>query len=59
MELNKHGVNACIKAHLLPDEQMRKIGFTDYRKGYWYFNQDFYNEEREIHILKYLGYVLN
>ena len=25
----------------------------------WYFNQDFYNEEREIHILKYLGYVLN
>lgn len=44
MELNKHGVNACIKAHLLPDEQMRKIGFTDYREGYWYFCRDLGNE---------------
>jgi len=40
MELNKYGVNACIKAHLLADEQMRKIGFTDYRKGYWCFYRD-------------------
>ena len=44
MELNKHGVNACIKAHLLPDEQMRKIGFTDYREGYWYLYRDLGNE---------------
>jgi len=44
MELNKYGVNACIKAHLLPDEQMRKIGFTDYLEGYWYFFRDLGNE---------------
>lgn len=44
MELNKHGINACIKAHLLSDEQMREIGFTDYRAGYWYFYRDLGNE---------------
>lgn len=25
----------------------------------WYINQEFYDEEREIHILEYLGYALN
>jgi len=44
MKLNKHGVNACIKAYLLPDEQMRKIGFTDCREGYWYFCRDLGHE---------------
>lgn len=44
MELNKYGVNACIKAHLLPDTEMRKIGFTDYRDGYWYFCRDLGHE---------------
>lgn len=25
----------------------------------WYINQDFYDKEREIHILNYLGYIVN
>lgn len=40
MELNRHGVNTCIKAHLLPDIEMRNAGFTDWREGYWYFYRD-------------------
>lgn len=36
MELTKHGNNANIKINVLPKEEMRKIGFTDYREGYWY-----------------------
>lgn len=40
MELNRHDVNVCIKAHLLPEEQMRNAGFTDWRKDYWYFCRD-------------------
>ena len=36
MELTKHGNNANIKINVLPEEEMRKIGFTDYREGYWY-----------------------
>lgn len=26
-----------MKVNILTDDQMREIGFTDYRKGYWYF----------------------
>ena len=37
VKLNSHGVNKKIKAHILPDEEMRKIGFTDYDKNNWYF----------------------
>lgn len=44
VELNEHGVNKCIKAHLLPDEEMRKIGFTDFRDGYWSFYKDLDDE---------------
>lgn len=44
MELNKYGVNACIKAHSLPDEQMREIGFVNGDKSYWYFYKDLGNE---------------
>lgn len=40
-QLNKHGVNKVIKANLLPDKQMRDIGFTDYREGYWHFMRCF------------------
>lgn len=36
-ELNKNGNNKNIKIHLLPDKEMRELGFTDYQKGYWYF----------------------
>ena len=37
IEVNSRGVNKLIKATILPDEEMRKIGFTDYFKANWYF----------------------
>jgi len=37
VKLNKNGVNANIKAHILNDKEMRKIGFTDYNNNTWYF----------------------
>lgn len=37
IKLNSHGVNAKIQGHILSDEKMKEIGFTEYRKGYLYF----------------------
>ena len=37
VELNSNCVNVKIKAHILSDEEMRKIGFTDYSKDRWFF----------------------
>ena len=37
IELNSNGVNKLIKAKILSDEEMKKIGFTDYSKDRWYF----------------------
>lgn len=37
IELNSHGVNAKIKANILPEKRMRGIGFTDYVNDQWYF----------------------
>lgn len=37
VELNSNGVNKKIKAHILSDDEMREIGFTDYSKDRWYF----------------------
>lgn len=37
IELNSHGVNAKIKAHIFNDTKMREFGFTDYAKDRWYF----------------------
>lgn len=46
MELNSHGVNRSIKAHILSDDEMKRIGFHgSYYEGtddempstYWYF----------------------
>lgn len=37
VELNSHGVNAKIKAHIFDDTRMREFGFTDYAKDRWYF----------------------
>lgn len=37
VELNSHGVNAKIKAHIFDDAKMREFGFTDYAKDRWYF----------------------
>lgn len=39
MNLNKNGVNAAIKAKVLSDAEMRKIGFTDYNEKVWYFSR--------------------
>lgn len=39
IELNKNGINKKIKANLLLDEDMRKLGFTDHREGFWYFSK--------------------
>lgn len=37
IETNKYGVNIAIKAHILDDDKMRKIGFTDKNPDTWYF----------------------
>lgn len=37
IEVNSNGVNELIKAHILSDERMKEIGFTDYAKDRWYF----------------------
>lgn len=37
VETNSHSVNKKIKANILSDEEMRRIGFTDYSKNNWYF----------------------
>lgn len=40
VEVNSLGTNKAIKAHILDDEKMRDIGFTDYCKDKWYFCRD-------------------
>ena len=45
VKTNKNGVNSKIKAHILSDEEMRKIGFTDYRKTHWYFSRMIYKNK--------------
>lgn len=37
VELNSHGVNSKIKAHIFDDAKMREFGFTDYAKDRWHF----------------------
>jgi len=37
MNLNAYGVNANIRAHILSDDTMREIGFSNYDAMYWYF----------------------
>lgn len=39
VKTNSHGVNAAIKAHILSDEKMKEIGFTEYCKGYFFFSR--------------------
>lgn len=38
-EVNGNGVNKKIHVKLLSDQEMRKIGFTDFREGYWHFSK--------------------
>ena len=40
MILNKNYVNAAIRAKILPDDEMRKIGFTDYNSKRWRFTKN-------------------
>ena len=37
VEVNSNGTNKNIKAHILSDEEMREIGFTDRYEPHWYF----------------------
>lgn len=37
VEVNSKGTNNNIKAHILSDEEMREIGFTDRYEPHWYF----------------------
>ena len=37
VEVNSHGINAKIKAHILSDKEMREIGFTNHYEPSWYF----------------------
>lgn len=39
VEVNSKGTNKNIKAHILSDEEMREIGFTDHAKDQWYFGR--------------------
>lgn len=35
--VNSHSTNAAIKAHILSDEEMYSIGFTDHDPSKWYY----------------------
>lgn len=52
VKLNKNSVNNNIKATILSDEQMRKVGFTDFSKDRWYFLEyiRFPKEKRYRHL---------
>lgn len=39
LTLTPHGNNASIVIHILDDETMRSLGFTDAREGFWYFER--------------------
>ena len=40
VKLNENYNNAAITINELPDEEMRKIGFTNYKKDTWYFTKN-------------------
>ena len=44
VKLNKNGVNAAIKAHILSDEQMREAGFNNNRNEGWYYCKSLGND---------------
>ena len=37
VQVNSHGTNVAIKAHILPDDEMHTIGFTDRDPSKWYY----------------------
>lgn len=44
VEVNSHGTNKAIKAHILSDDKMREIGFTDCDEKNWYYYKNLSNE---------------
>ena len=36
-EVDEHGLNRAIEGHVLPDAEMRALGFTDHRADEWYY----------------------
>lgn len=45
LKLTKTRNNAAIKINVLPEEEMRKIGFTDFRENYWYLGRVVYTSK--------------
>lgn len=45
LQFTPHGNNAAIQAHLLPDDKMRKTGFTDFCEGHWYFSRNVWKDD--------------
>lgn len=39
IEQDVNGLNKKIGYNLLPEQEMRKLGFTDFREGYWHYSQ--------------------
>lgn len=39
VKVNKHGTNVKIKAHILEEEKMRELGFTDFCEDIWYWHK--------------------
>ena len=39
IETDEHGLNIKIQSHILPEADMRRIGFTDYAKDRWYYSR--------------------
>lgn len=39
MNIDSRGLNLDINANILPEEQMREIGFTDHAETSWYFSR--------------------
>lgn len=37
VKVNSHGTNVAIKAHILSDDEMYAIGFTDRNPSKWYY----------------------
>jgi len=38
-EADSRGLNVAITSNILPEEQMRKLGFTDHLESVWYYSK--------------------
>ena len=43
VDLTENHNNAAIKVHLLPEEKMREIGFTDHAEDRWFYFKTIHN----------------